>query len=489
MDEKSKRSFSKNVISASFWSMITEIVYKAINPIIFLILARLLSPKDYGMISIATILISFIMIISDLGLSKAIIQKEYDEKKLKLACTVAFWSNLFIAVIFFIILLLTSGFISKLFGEPNSSIVIKVMSVQIIINSLVSVHNAIIQRNLNFKLLFYVRIITVFIPIISTLPLAFYGFGYWAIITGSILSSIANAIAMWKIVDWRPGLYFDILVLLEMLKFSLWNTAESMLSWGITWIDVIIVGAYLTTRELGLYTTSTNFLQVLFTLLLSPILPVFFSSLSRIQNNNIEFKRFFIIVHKVICMISFPLGMSLFLYGDIIEIILFGDNWKGLGKVIGILGLMRGLTFIFTLNGEGYRAKGRADANTIIMVVNLLIYIPVFLTAIKYGFEIFVLARAIIAFVQIPYHFYVSKRILNISIKDIYNNIRWILLGIISMLLLSMVSKYVLPNIVQYNIISFVLCICLYILCLIPERDIIMKLLQLIMKREKQLIS
>lgn len=471
--EENKENFNKKFINATKWSMLSELVYRSINPIVFLVLARLLTPQDYGMISVVTILLGFIQIINDFGFNKAIIQSNYPQKKLDNACSVVFWTNIIIGLVLFILVFLGADLIARLFGDDKITLVIRVMSIQIIFYSLISTQQAIIQRTLNFKLLFKVRLVTVLLPSLFTLPLAFMGFGYWALVAGSLTGSFVNALAIWIISDWKPRFLYDVTIIKELFNFSLWSTAESILGWLIGWGDAIIVGAYLSIFSMGLYVTGNNLVQIVIALVLSPILPVLFSSLSRLQDDAVNFKKFFLKAHKVVCMISFPMGMGLFLFSNIIEEIIFGDSWEGVGFVIGVLGLMNGLLFFIRLNGEGYRAKGRADLNTKIMLINLVLYSIVYLTTIRYGLHVFLIFRAVVSFVQIPYHFKFSKKIFSISLKDAIINVKYIGIGTLSMLIAGTFFNNIMPNGLFYSILSAIICCFVYLIFILPELKII----------------
>lgn len=478
MSKNFKSNFSEKVISASKWSMLSEVAYRAISPIVFLVMARLLSPEDYGVMSVATIILGFVQLIGDLGLSRVIVQRNFDKLRLGDIATVAFWTNLVLGLGIFLILFMSSHLIAVLLGEPKAGLVIKIMSIQVIFYSLMSVQNALLQRSLDFKLLFYVRLTTVIFPALASIPLAYFGFGYWALVAGNLFGVIMNTFALWKVSNWRPRIYYDIKILIDSLRFSLWNTVEALVSWLFGWGDAMLVAAYLSTQSLGLFTTGNNAVQIIFTVFLSPLLPVVFSSLSRLQSNEENFKSFFLSAHKIICMISFPVGVGLFLFADLIEHAIFGQNWNGVGWIIGVLGLMNGVIFFVKLNGEGYRAKGRAEVNTIIMLINLVIYIPVYFMAIRYGLKAFVVARSIVAFVQIPYHFYFSNRVFKVSFIEAFKNIRWIIMGVIAMSLFYLSVAPIFPEGMVYEYIVMIFCAGIYLAFLIPEKVILNKIIK-----------
>ncbi|MEH7180546.1 lipopolysaccharide biosynthesis protein [Neobacillus vireti] len=451
---QTKQNIRQSILSktskAAKWSLLAELAYRAITPVTLIVLARLLTPEDFGIVAIATILISFFQTISELGFNKIIIQKEGNKEQINKICDIAFWTNLLMSFILILLQIIFANKIAVLFKAPESALLLKVMSIQVLFYSLMSVQNSILQRELKFRLLFIVRIITVVFPALINIPLALMGFGYWALVFGSLVGSFANCIGLWLVSNWRPNLEFDLKLFKELLKLSLWNSSEALLGWIVGWMDIIIVAVYLTTQDLGLFRVAQNFTQTIFIVFINPLLPVLFSSLSRLQNNQLEFYRLFLIAQKTLCLIGFPIGILIIGFGDFLGKMFFGNQWGEIGLVIGILGLMNGFITIIRLNPEGYRAMSRTDINSKIMLINICIYIPTLVISAIYGFYIFLIVRGLVSFVQLPLHFYFAKKLFNISFVTTINNIKWVLSSsILLILFITIVRKYI--NIVNTN--------------------------------------
>ena len=194
-------SLKTKVVSAAKWSAFAEIASKGITPIIFIVLAWILTPKDFGLVAIATMVISFSQIFWDAGLSKALIQRQGDVEK---TANIVFWTNMILGIVIYGLLFLSASFIAHLFKEPLAEAVIKVQGLQIILASLFSVQTALFQKELNFKKLFYVRLLTSVLPGFASIPFALWGFGYWALVVGSLVGAFGQLILLWLISSWRP---------------------------------------------------------------------------------------------------------------------------------------------------------------------------------------------------------------------------------------------------------------------------------------------
>ncbi len=279
-------SLKNQFLKASAFSILSEVVAKIIGPLGFLLLTRILSPEDFGVVAVATTVLGFGYVISDMGISQVIIQQRGDKEYLLKLNNVGFWFNLTMGFILFALMFFFSEKLAKLLGEPSSKSVIKVLALQVIFYSLSSVQNAIKKRDLDFKFLFYLRLITVAAPLLVSIPLAFAGGGYWAIVYGQIFGSLSSSIALWKTSKWKPGLYFDFGILRRILSKSIWNTIDQIFIWIPLAFDTYLISNYLSSKELGLYSTSRTLFSAAITLSLGAIMPVLFSTISKIQTDD-----------------------------------------------------------------------------------------------------------------------------------------------------------------------------------------------------------
>ncbi|MFC9597772.1 lipopolysaccharide biosynthesis protein [Peribacillus butanolivorans] len=478
------REFSNKVMNASKWSLFTEISAKLIGPISLIVLARFLTPDDFGVVTIATMVISFTQIFMNSGLHKAIIQTEEVEYKIEDIASVTFWSNIGLSICIFLVIFFIADPLSNILNEPRTANVIKVLAFQIIFSALGLVQTALFQRELKFEKLFWVRIVTVVAPTILSIPLAIYGMGYWAIVGGQIFGSLANTIVLWFITKWKPSFYFNYKIFKKLFSFGYLSIIEGIVGWLIIWLDVLIIGIYFSTNEIGLYRTASSFVNSIMLLLVSPIVPVLYSSLSRIQNNDDMFKKYFLQAQKLVFFISVTLGVIFLLFGDLIGNIIYGSNWEGIGWIISILGIAYGFKTLSSLNGEAYRAKGKPGINASIMLINLIIYIPAYIFAGELGLLYFVVAKAILMnFPQPIWHFYFSNKIFNVGFKDVFRNIKFIFLSGTIITFLVIVYYYFFDglSLIRNTFIMPILFL-LYLICLLPEKNFVINTVHFIKK-------
>ena len=175
------------------WCYAGSLVPKIISPIIFFLLARWLSPKDFGLIAVAYLVISLIEMSREAGTSRAIIQSDLDEKTI---FSISFVVNCILGIVSFTILYAAAPLIAKFFQSSESSAILRILGIQILLSSLSLSYQSIIKKRIDFKKLFFINTIPSATQIFITLPLAYFGFGVWSIVYGHLTASLFYCTAL-----------------------------------------------------------------------------------------------------------------------------------------------------------------------------------------------------------------------------------------------------------------------------------------------------
>ncbi len=483
------KNFGNKLIHATKWSTITEIAAKLINPVTNMVLARIVSPEAFGVVATVTMIMSFAEMLTDAGFQKYLVQHEFknDVAKHKNA-NVAFWTNLGISVLLWILIIVFREQIAVSVGNPGLGNVIAISCFQLLLTSFSSIQMALYRRDFDFKTLFLVRMVSVSIPIFVTIPLAFLGLSYWAIIIGSIVMQLSNAIIMTIKSKWRPNLFYSIELLKEMLSFSIWSLIEAISIWLTSWVDVFIIGTVLSQYYLGLYKTSTTLVNALMGLITASIVPVLFSMLSRLQDDEERFKNMYLKTQRLVSVFIFPLGMGIYLYGDLATRLMLGSNWSEASEVIGVWALTSGIMIVFgNLSSEVYRAKGKPKLSFLAQLLHLIVLVPVLLISSNYGFWPLVQSRAWIRMQFVLVHLLIMKYAMGFPIGKTFNNVKPTGISTIAMGVLGYALKQI-SNGLLWNILSILICSIFYfgVLYLFPSmRE---EIYNVIKKLERKLI-
>jgi O-antigen/teichoic acid export membrane protein len=425
-------NITRKSIASVKWSVLTEVVSRVVSPFTFVILARILAPEDFGIIAIAQIAISFCYLFWDAGLEKALIQTR---EPLEKAANVVFWINIALGLLLYVVLFVSAPLLAIFFNTPAAGVVLQVLGLQIIISSLSTVQQALLLRDLNFKLLFWARLATAAIPALVSIPLAYLGYGVWALVASSLAGAFINLLILWIRSSWRPQFCFDMSIAKKMANFGSWIVLDSLIGWFISQGDAVVVGRFLGIRDLGLYRTGRNIVDILFGLTMNPIHSILYPSFSALQGDKEALQVFLHKANRIIMSLTLPIGTGIMCIASPLVVVVLGAKWQGVDVVISIMGLQTALGWLVGANPEIYRAMGRPDLQTKIGIFCIPLYLIVYFVAAPLGLKAFVFARLGLTLVVLPVHVWMAVKILNLSYLYLWETGKPMILSTIFMVL------------------------------------------------------
>jgi len=437
------------------WTGLSEILSRSVQPLVTIILARILSPEDFGLIAVANIVISLCLIFQDFGFKKAIVQTE---NNYLIYANNAFWLNLMFSLFLYITIYIFAPLIATLFKSASSVSIIRVLSFKIVIISLSSVQLALIQRSIKFKLIFIIQFSNSSIIGLASILLAIYGFGVWSIVIGTLSGSIVQFFLCWIVFNWKPKLDFDIGAAKEMLHFSKWVAAEGIAAWLITWGDSIILGSFLGLNDLGIYRIGTFFVMFLSNIFFTPLVSVAYSFFSRLQSDIREFNNYFLKLSKIVTAIVLPVAIIVALLSEPIVNILLGDKWRGAEIVIATMSIRWALGCIVGLNSIGFTAIGRPDINFKLLAIVSSFTIPTYIIAAPYGLVVFCFVRLLVEQLDNIINYIFSVKVLQLPSVYILTNIKTTLPSITIMIF---VTFFIINNLAITNLLMLILSGCI----------------------------
>lgn len=465
-------SLNTKVAKATKWSALTEIVSKLITPVTSMVLARLLTPEAFGVVTTITMIITFAEIFTDAGFQKYLIQHEFvDEDDREQSTTVAFWSNFIVSLLIWGIIALFCEPLATLVGNPGLGYVVVIACVSIPLAAFSSIQMALYKRDLDFKTLFKVRIVAICIPLFVTIPCALVFRNFWALIIGILARDIANAVLLTWYSKWKPRLFYSFSKLKEMISFTVWSLIEAISIWLTSYVDVFLVGTLLSQYYLGLYKTSTTVVAQMMHLITAATTPVLFSSLSKLQSDEAEFKKLFFKFQKLVGVLVIPLGVGIFCFSDLITEILLGDQWMEASRFIGLWGLTSSVTIIYShYSSEVYRSKGKPKLSVLSQWLHIVALWPTVIVAVQYGFEVLYTARALVRLEGIFVNMMIMYYFIHISPVDMFKNTFHSLVAALVMFIITLFLGMV-SNSLWWQLISIVVCGCIYfaLIYLFPE--------------------
>lgn len=455
------QELNAKVKTATKWSAVGEVAAKLVTPISSMVLARLLTPDAFGVVTTLAMIISFAEIFTDAGFQKYLIQHEFTvDQDRDESTNVAFWSNLVMSFFIWGIIAIFANPLATLVGNPGLGHVLIIACVSIPLAAFSSIQMALFKRDLDFKTLARVRIISTLIPLLVTVPLAFWLRSYWALVIGTITVNLVNAVLLTVFSKWKPRWFYSIAKFKEMFSFTVWSMIEAVSIWLTAYVDVFIVGTMLSQYYLGLYKTSSTLVGQIMGLITAITTPILFSALSRLQNDENGFQRLFFRFQKLVGLLLMPLGMIIFLFSDFVTDLILGSQWTEASGFVGLWGLTNALTIVLShYSSEVYRAKGKPKLSVLAQLLHIVVLWPTVLIAVRYGFETLYIARSLVRIEMIAVNLLIMGLIIKMPVGKMFTNIIPSCIAAVTMVLVILLPE---PNTLWLNIAYIGISLVLY---------------------------
>ena len=403
---------------ATIWSFLTEIFSSLMGPIIAAILARLLAPEAFGFVATINMVISFTNLLTDAGFQKFIIQHEFkDTQQQNDYINVAFWSNFILSLVLMLFLIFGRNAIAQWTNTPGLGLGIAIAALNLPISSFSSIQMAFFKRNMSFNTLFSVRVISIIIPLLITIPLAFYLRSYWALVLGALLTNFVRAVLLTYLSEWKPSFSYNWQYFKDMFSFCYWILIESILVWITGYMGIFIIGHYLSIYEVGLYRTSIVTISSCFGIVIGALSPVLFAVTSRLQNQREKMYSLFLTSLRRMGLLLFPFGVGIYLYRDLITSILLGNQWGDAADFIGLWAITHAIMAILVTFWDGmFNAIGKPKYSVFTQLIYIFILLPLLLIGAHYGYKTLYLLRCVAPMAYIPVQLFTVKYVFHISL-------------------------------------------------------------------------
>ncbi len=347
-----------------------------------IVLARLLTPRDYGLIAMVTAITSFVMMLKDMGLSTATIQKaEVNHSQV----STLFWLN---AAFGFLLSVFTVGLAPLLawfYGDPRLVWITLALSGVFLFTGLSVQHQALLRRQMKFGVLAVVEITSLTAGIIAAIIAAYFGAAYWALVIMQLVIPVANVIGLWITCKWRPGLPSRKSGIRSMLHFGLNTTGFGIVNYFSRNLDNVLLGRFYGSGVLGLYSRAYQILLMPISYIRIPLTLVAMPAMSRLQDNPARFRAYYTKLTSLLAFVSMPLMVFLAVCSDNIVLILLGEQWSEAGILFKIMAITGFIQTVATTWGLVLLSTGRANRYFRWGVINGILTITSFFVGLPWG--------------------------------------------------------------------------------------------------------
>lgn len=301
-----------------------------------IILARLLTPQDYGLIGMVSAVTGFVSMFKDMGLSMATIQKaEVNHRQI----STLFWVNVGLSIATMLVSAAIAPVIAWFYGEPRLTLITLVSAIGFIFGGLTVQHQALLNRQMRFTALAIIDIISMLIGITTAIVLAWYGAGYWALVMMQLAIAISTTIGVWLICRWRPSLPSLHSGIGEMLAFGGNLTGYSIINYFSRNLDNVLIGRYWGAGELGLYSKAYQLLLLPINQINAPIASVAIPALSRLVDSPAQYRKAYLRIVEKVALLTMPIMIFMIATSDWLVLLLLGSQWNDSRRIFILLAL------------------------------------------------------------------------------------------------------------------------------------------------------
>lgn len=396
-----------------------QIGRRVIDHVFTIILARLLLPKDFGILALAAVFTALLRNFADLGLGASIVQRrEVDEEYL----STAFWANLAAGGILTAIAAAVAGPLARMLREPAVGPVLVFLSFRFIITAGSATQYAMISRRMNYRALALRDVTASIVGGLIGVGMAYRGLGVWSLVGQLLATTVITTVLLYRATGWRPTFHFSWAKLFDLWSFGGKLQLSRLFNNLVRQMDNLLIGRYLGSTALGFYGLAYTMYMVPLNDL-GLINAVMFSGFSRIQDDKDRLKRGFLLATRYVTMLALPMMVGLSLVAPLLVSVLFGEKWMPAAPVMRLLALAGFLQLMISLGPTALQAVGRADLRLQLSVLSVLLYLPAFGVGLRWGIVGVATGYLAATAILTPILYRLVARVMGVEIREMWEAI------------------------------------------------------------------
>ena len=395
------------------WKGTSTFFLLATRFVVAMILARLLTPHEYGLAGMAIVLSSLVFIFSDLSLGAALIQRPVLTEQDR---STVFWTSAGVGLLLTVLGVALSGPVASFYGQPEVQPLFAAMSLTFLVASVSSTQMALLTRDMNFRTLELRKMAAAVASAAVGLSLAVAGFGPWAIVGQELVVALVSAVLLWIASSWRPRLTFSRTSLRDLVGFSGHVFGARLLFYLNRNADNLLVGRYLGAAALGAYSVAYNLMLMPSSQISIPVQDVMVPAFARMQDDVRGLARTWLRTNRLVGALTVPALVGLVILApDFVHVVL-GHKWSSVTPVLQILCWVGLLQSLQGLNGSVLRARNRTSVLFRYSIVVTVASLTAFVVGLPWGIVGVATAYAISSTVVEPYYTWLTCRAVDISL-------------------------------------------------------------------------
>lgn len=437
---------NKSFINNFIWRFAERCGAQLVTFIVSIVLARILTPEDYGVVALVTVFTSILQVFVDSGLGTALIQKKNADD---LDFSSVFYFNFVVCIVLYIIMFFAAPFISVFYNDSSLTSIVRVASLTIVISGVKGIQQAYVSRNMLFKRFFFATLGGTIFSAFIGIGFAYAGFGVWAIVAQQLSNTAIDTLILWITVKWRPKKMFSIKRLKELLNFGWKLLVSSLFNTVYNNLRNLIIGKYYSSADLAYYNQGDKFPNLIVTNINSSIDSVLLPTLSSAQDEKNRVKNMTRRAIKTSTYIMAPLMIGLAFCATPIVRLILTEKWMPCVPYLQIFCITYMFWPIHTANLNAINAMGRSDCFLKLEIIKKAIGMILLLSTMHFGVMVMAYSLLVTTVTSMIINSWPNRNLLGYSLKEqIIDIFPGIFLALVMGLTISLVRLLALPDIV-----------------------------------------
>lgn len=399
----------QHAVSGATWGLVQNAGNQLLSLAVFLVLARMLAPVEFGLFALAYAWISLATIVINSGFEAALVQRpELEDAHVH----TVFWFNLLLSLLMVLITMVASPWLANLFSAPDLANLIVVFAPIFLLNSPLLVQRALLRRRFEFKVLATRLLVASLIGNLVALRLATTGFGVWSLVVRELVNAIMAVLLLWSATKWRPRWVFSWHHFKQLYGFGSKMMANNIMHYLFRRSDNLLIGYFLGPTLLGFYSVAYRILELMIQITTRTLVSVSTPLLARLQDDPQRFANAASKLNIAITMFSVPLFIGLGVLAPEIVPLVFGEQWQPSIQIMQLLALIGIAHSQSHLLGSAMVALGRPGLQLQLRMVEGVVSILIVLAVIKHGIAAAAMVYSLVAMAMVPAWFWFLARLL-----------------------------------------------------------------------------
>lgn len=435
-------SLKKEAGKGLFWVAVERLGQQGLQAITFVILARLLTPEDFGLIGMIMIFFAVSQSFIDSGMGQALIREKEITNQDR---STVFWLNLILSCLFYVLLFVTAPAISRFYEQPELISLIRLMGLAVIFNGIAIVQRSEMTQQLEFKKQTYAQIPAIVIASIVAITMAYLNYGVWALAVQFVVVAFISSILLWTIQPARILFKWSYESFSRLFNFGYKLLISGLIATTYQHIYKLVIGKFFSAATLGLYTQAQRLQQLASQSLIGIIQKVTYPLLAKAGDDVERLKKGYLMVIQSSSFVIFPAMLGLILFAEPIMQYVLGSQWLPAAPFLQLLCASGIIYHLHSINLNVLKVLGRSDLFLKLEIIKKTNTTIAILIGFQFGIYGLLIGQVISSYIALFINTYYTSKFLNYTVTNQLLDVLKVLLLAAPMVVVSLFGLFLYP--------------------------------------------